>query len=224
MNRPAIVVIAYKIPKSRLRDFLTWNATEITAADAALYLVCESAYTGERGCRLLDAVYPGDMPVFSICKTGNYGIREAADAGRSPILKTDIDVAFDGSLKTILTVNDWTANVPKYLDCPSYERRKQAKGVLPDGQGSICMTAGNWRMLQGYDERFTGWGGDDNEMCARIKELGIRLDDGMNVCHIAHEVNAKWNRENGFNPRNWQVNHNIPQRRIGMQPLWGTGR
>ena len=226
MASPAIVVVAYKIPKTRVRDFVAWNSHEITAAKAYLFVVCEEATADSSEEALwelgMPLACPSPMSIFSLCRAANYGIRCAVEERYSPILKTDIDVVFDGQLQTLLAVDEKTANAPKYLDCPSYAKRREARGILPKGQGSICMTADNWRLLQGYDERFVGWGGDDNEMCARIKERGIRLNDDMKVCHIAHEVNTKWNRE--FNPRNWHNNQKLKIRPVGSQPCWGMGQ
>jgi predicted glycosyltransferase involved in capsule biosynthesis len=37
------------------------------------------------------------------------------------------------------------------------------------------MTSANWIKLEGYDERLEGYGSDDNDMAARIRQAGIEV-------------------------------------------------
>ena len=224
----AIIVTSMRIPTQRVSDYLRWNAEQIRDAGAVLFVVCdqETATIGsdispdDLAIRWL--VYPEILKLFSITRTGNYGIRRAVEEGYEPIMKSDIDVCFLGDLPELLRVDNCRASVPKYGDCASYDARLEPRRVMPDGQGTVCLTAYNWRKVQGYDERFEGWGGDDNELCKRLQELGIAIDGSRSVAHIEHPTpgGVDWHSD-GFNRKNWARNRTLTVRSPGSQPLWG---
>lgn len=224
MVEPAVVIVSYRLPTARLREFVAMNGDKLQQCGAALYVVCDgetrqSALGNDRlaNVRLLE--YPAPLPRFSLAKVANYGIRYAAEHGHGPIVKSDVDVCFGEVLPWLLDISPALAKAPKYFDVPSATELGSVAYVLPDGQGTVAMTADNWRAVQGYDERCWGYGGEDNELCRRLAARGLTVDDSRHVYHIHH--GDKWNRKCGFNPQRGETNISMRPRADDSQPNWG---
>jgi len=229
MPEAAVVVTSYRIPTKRLTDWLAWNS-EYFQWLAGVYLVCDEdtaewAKQADWRMPLVVLPYPVPLQQFSITRTANYGIRRAMEDGCRKIIKTDVDVVFLSGLGEMLEVDNRKAITPRYGDAASYETRNQFRRYMPHGQGTISMTAHNWERLEGYDERCSGWGFDDNEMCQRIAEAGIEIDDAPVVAHIDHGLpkGADWNADS-FNPNLRAINVKLIPRGPRSQPHWGIPR
>jgi hypothetical protein len=229
---PAVVLVHYHIPLTRLIEHCAWNSEQYKNNEITLLVICDED-TAHSACQGLkkDAygfvyrliVYPKPVHLFSLAKTVNFGIRVACDEGFDPILKTDVDVVFRANLRRLLDVDQQRASVPQYGYLPSWNRYLDVPlRIMKEGQGTVCLTKENWHRVQGYDERCKGWGAEDNELCKQLEALNILLDSSEIVAHIAHdgpEGEAKWNRT--FNPDRSQVNRRLPRRQAGAQPAWG---
>jgi hypothetical protein len=223
MPKAAIVLVSYKLPPARLMDWLRWNLMEL-AGCVPVYVVTDPTTDVATVCsrppwwRFL--IYPGKMPVFSLAKTANFGIRRALEDGCETILKCDPDIIFDGALETMLTTPAAGRYVvAKFHNVRSYAERQRPYRDEMATDGCISMTAHAWQAIQGYDERMYGWGFEDTEVCQRAKESGMQQTNAW-VLHVDH---PPWGRASGFNPNRNDANFNMPPRIIGSQPDWGKG-
>jgi len=99
--------------------------------------------------------------------------------------------------------------------------------------GFIGMTTADWLLVGGWDERLTGWGGEDNILKLRRQELGIntlKLTDWPLV-HVAHAA-YPGKRRSGANmrigrtapPRNWLTGRIPIAQAANNLYLWVTAK
>lgn len=101
-----------------------------------------------------------DDPIFSISRARNIG---ALHAGGEFIMFTDADILIDFPISVWVEEN--ATNDEFY-------------SVDPRSDASLCGTAiinkCDFYSVGGYDEAFRGWGGEDTELYARLKNQSIR--------------------------------------------------
>jgi hypothetical protein len=230
---PAAVFVAYRLPEQRLRDHFRWNDAEYRAKGIRVYVVVDRVYDGLPDY-VRQLVYEDEMPVFSLAKTKNRGIRHAIEAGHSPIIATDSDILFPAdALEQAIRTPAGTADVPHYWmaddeSCASYV-------PAPKATGTVTMTADDWRRIH-YHEGCEGYGSDDGILLHAIVKHKLRVDRGKHVWHIAHVAGTPqkefdqakprvdhWGRGDGFNPENFAGNRKFYARPIYESPLWGLG-
>ena len=103
------------------------------------------------------------------------------------IIQTDIDVQFSKQLLeetrnvTVPGVHFWTPLTKEGV-------------IWVTGVGSWnALSTDDWLRVGGFDERFFGWGGEDNDFHRRCRELGIELLIGNNhPVHIDHGKREHW--------------------------------
>lgn len=250
--QPALVFVHYRLPEQRLIDHFEWNADLYRAADARVFVVCdpETAALSVPPCLQPPASslkpvllpYPGPMPIFSLAKTKNFGIRAAIDAGHDPIIATDADIAFPpDAMAELLQVEEGQAVAPVYQMVHTYQTRHRMTGRIQADLaiGTISMRASGWLAVHGYNELMEGYGCDDGEIWARMGNAKIERFRGLGCYHIAHVAGSvqqeahtagdkshgvredHWNRENGFNPRRFRENRKAARRVPWRCAEWG---
>ena len=237
----AVVFVAYRLPEERIRAHLEWNAGIFGAPpELKIYIVTDRTLSFPAGVNCL--VYPRAMPVFSLARTKNYGIRQALDAGAEIIVATDADMAWTGDAwAECRAVGERQCVAPIYHMVDSFSLRHAftPNRVVADlAIGTVAMRASGWRKVCGYNERLEGYGADDGDLWRRIGAAGIRQYRGAAIYHIAHQSGAvqqeahtagdksrgtradHWGRGDGFNPD--QLQNNIRRARQPWQnPDWG---
>lgn len=80
--------------------------------------------------------------------------------------------------------------------------------------GNMGIAAQDYARLNGYDERFQGWGQEDDDLSLRMRRLG------MNVDYILHRTRTYhlWHPPATTKPKSYKEGNNIPylQRRIRL--------
>jgi hypothetical protein len=117
----------------------------------------------------------------------NDALRILIDKGCDIIVQTDIDVEFSKLLfeetrsVTKPGIHFWTPLTKEGI-------------VWKTGVGSWnALCASDWLKTGGFDERFFGWGGEDNDLHRRCRELEITLLTGWNhPAHIDHGKREHW--------------------------------
>jgi len=124
-------------------------------------------------------------------------------------------------------------DIPEFDGRYSWQQWMQAPLRHYGTGGFIGMTTADWCRVGGWDERLTGWGGEDNILKKRRQELGIntlKLTDWPLV-HVAHQP-YPGDRRSGANmrigrtapPRNWLTARiPIPQAANNLY-LWVTAQ
>lgn len=215
----AVVFVHYKIPEKRLREHFAWNESEYLAAGTKVFVVADRQYDVPEYARCL--VYPGEMPVFNLALTSNFGIRHAITAGHDVIVKTDADMVFDGGLGWMFGVKSHSARIPMYRMASSYKDREQGYVDAPNATGTICMRSECWQAAH-FNEECVGYGCDDGILMRQIKRCGYSVERAKAIYHIAHiegtpqkefdRQNPRidhWNRDSGFNPENFVNNRQL---------------
>lgn len=165
----AVVAVHYRVPESRLREFFSWNDAAFRAAGARVIIVSDVPRDGLPEYAET-VVFPVPLKMFSISRTANFGIRRAIDQGAGVVLKTDIDCVLD-TLHALVTAVDGEAAWSPYRMVADLEDRGK---VWNSARGTVCLTAGDWQRLNGYDERMSGYGVDDGDLRSRARHAGIR--------------------------------------------------
>lgn len=185
----------------------------------------------EVASRLLVATigYPKPMPIFSLSKTKNFGLRLALELGCDPIAVTDVDFAWTPeAFHTCRNVQPGRAIVPYVRMVRTYDTREQdaldPKSLDKGMTSTVGMRAADWRRVC-YDETYVGYGGEDGKLVRDIQLLGIQVDRSPIMHHIAHDPSASqvnipghgradcWGRDTGFNPDNFALNRNLIDRK-----------
>lgn len=212
--RPAVVFVSYKIPTQRLDEHFRWNDSLYRHSNTRVYVVTDRPYDVPDYAECL--VYSESMPVFSLTKTRNFGIRTAIKRSHDLITCSDVDIAFaPEAWERGLAVDDLSAAMPVYLMADNFPERRFKHIRAENATGTVTMTAANWKHLE-YDERCTGYGCDDGILRSDIGHAGLRIDRQGVAYHIAHQSGSpqeefqgrrdQWNRESGFNPENFTGN------------------
>lgn len=223
-KRIGVVVVHYhKVPMKRLTDHFKWNGTIYKNFNACVYVVTEKEKEVPHYARCiivpLEKLPKRDgKPIFSLSLTKNQGIRTAIEDGCSPIIATDIDLAFsEEAFLACAHAKIGMGAAPVYLMAKTYEQRSENDPKDFGMTGTISLSLDDWRRLP-YNENFVGYGGEDGELMRRIAAAGIRMNRQITVWHIAHDPKAPqknipgkgredcWGRKDGFNPENYTQN------------------
>jgi hypothetical protein len=219
---PAVVFVHYNMPEQRLRDHFAWNDAVYRSSGAAVYVVTDRDRNVPEYATCV--LFPGEqLPlvdgkrVFSLSATKNCGIAKAIADGHSPVISTDVDVAFPGDTWQQLAIADHRrAYVPVYRMRTWPDREDAQDHDDPGCTGTVSMTAARWRMIH-YNERMIGYGGEDGCLLRDMRSH-VRVIRDKQVWHIAHTpgVNPRnvpgkgrdgcWGRDSGFNPDNFENN------------------
>jgi len=225
----AIVITHYKMPHMRAAHFGSWNHKIIFDYLPAVFVVTDSPHLAVSRSSVLQ--YPGEMEIFSLAKTSNFGIRTAILEGFDIIIKTDVDcVISDNLFQQMISIDEKEAVCPIYHMAESYGTRESNKSKpWRASKGTFAMHRSAWEKVRGYDERMHGYGIEDGDLFDRVHRAGVKIlrFGQFPIYHIAHDNNqAKnsrgcWNRKNGFNPK--KHNHNTAIRRLHnwCDPYWG---
>ena len=118
----------------------------------------------------------------------NDGIRHLLSMDCDIIVQTDLDIDFKRSIveetrsKTVSGTHFWNPFIK------DGRIRKTAKGSWN------ALTAKDWIMVGGYDERFFGWGREDDELHMRCKSYGLNTVVGKEyLFHRPHPPRRNWN-------------------------------
>ncbi len=238
MPTPAVVFVHYgPVPDERLADHWRWNDAAYRAEGVRVYVVADRPHAAPDYAEVL--TYPKRLHVFNLAATKNYGIRTAIERdGRSPVVATDVDIAFPPDvLADLVRVGVRAAAVPLYRMASSYETRDIEWVDAPRATGTVAMDALDWWRVH-YHEGCEGYGCDDGILLEAIARDGIRIDRSGHVDHIAHaagtpqrEFDRKtpridhWGRAEGFNPENFRRNRRLHKPRCAyVDPEWGTAK
>lgn len=236
----AVVFVAYRLPEARIADHLGWNAGIYGAAATTKIYIVTDRHLALSSAECL--VYPQPMPIFSLARTKNYGIRQALDHGAEMVVATDADMVWTpDAWAECQAVGEGQAVGPVYHMVDSHAERHALtpNRVMAElAIGTVAMRATGWHKVCGYNERLAGYGADDGDLWRRIGAVGIRQYRGAAIYHIAHQGAAiqqeahtagdksrgvrsdHWGRGDGFNPD--QLQHNIRLSRQGWSnPEWG---
>ena len=139
-----------------------------------------------------------DMPDFTRSKCRNQGILSQILLGKcSVIVCVDVDMLIPPDLVayTLANVQDGKA---LWAKCRNLELKQEDKLTWTDwlklpvresGTGSwVAMTTSDWLKTGGWDERLTGYGGEDDALVIRRKEKGIetRVTCDFPLMHVNH--------------------------------------
>lgn len=220
-----VVVSAWEIPDRRVSDFVSWNEAAFAETDTHCVIVRDSARQNIESQYVTQIVYPGDLEIFSLSKTSNYGIRLC---GSGVICKTDIDCIINSELLKCMA-----ALVPGRALCPIYKMATCADDPNPQrwaaSRGTFAAHYDDWAAVTGYDERMSGYGIEDGDLFARMEKAGVKISRGAYVMHVAHDAAATqrgargdlWNSE-GVNPRRHSENKAICRSGKWKNQGWGT--
>lgn len=233
----AVVATWYRLPQKRLRDFLSWNDRVFRAFGVRVWIVSDCEIGGLPS-HVNVLPYLIEMPMFSLGRTSNYGIRSAIDSGAGVVIKTDVDVMIPPeTMQRLLAVPERAAAFPVYRMAQSAAEAtaRPEMAIRWEGtRGTVAMRSECWRELCGYDERMAGYGPEDGALEDRCLRAGLklsRLEEGTTapVYHIAHEEGSPqrrdrrtdhWNR-GGINPENREQINELRARADWRDPEWG---
>ena len=230
------VIVAYRIPASRVEEHFRYNSALYAAHNIRQLLIVEKPYPAEIVGTTRQIVYPGKMERFNLPLCKNFGIRIAAESGGRVIIAEDIDVVFEEStLQECLSVLPGHAIVPVYRMIQTLENH--GKEVLaPAATGVVSQLVDDWRAAH-YNEKSYGYGGDDTLLLSTIRHTGRKIIRAKgNLWHLAHipgtpqkEFDSKnpridhWGRKDGFHPEAFKENNVLlrSSHLIDKNPKWG---
>ena len=192
---PAVVIVSYRIPEVRLRDFFRWNDATFRRDNATVYAVTDREYDVPDYGRCV--IYPEELlpkldgePKFSLAKTKNRGLKTAMLDGHHVVICSDVDIWFPPQTwDRLAAVPPGMAMVPIYMMAMSWERRHQDCHQDRGATGTIAMQAQHWQEIH-YDPRYIGYGAEDGKIMQDIRGTGLEINRTMTVYHIAHERGA----------------------------------
>jgi len=217
---------SYRIPEHRLRDHFAWNerfyrdcvrvfAVTDREYDVPSFATC--VLFPEERLPVIDGI-----PRFATTRCRNAGIRAAMDANCNPIIVTDVDIAFEAmawnAMKNVIWNDFHVAEIPfcRMSTTSNWSNRHSANFVFAKkATGTISMRAIDWGKVS-YCEEQWAYGCDDGLIMTRIEAAEIEIRRNGYIFHMAHTDGANqvefegrsdhWNRDNGFNPENFQYN------------------
>jgi hypothetical protein len=223
-----IVFVAYKIPLARLAEHFAWNDKNYRAAAADVLAVVDPGtylQLGMQSCHILPIyarvfAYPNPLPVFSLAKTANYGIRKAVLTGDT-VIKTDVDCFFtEPLLNAFAGLQAGRGIAPVYRMVPTIEVALSGQGApWPASRGTIGLVAADWQKLCGYNENFAGYGCEDGDLWDRAMKAGIKFSRPAGLFHVAPPAGRYWNRA-GENPENHAENNKF-RGKLWNNENWG---
>lgn len=191
--RLALIVCAYRIEDSYIKNFINMNRDNFINQDLCLKIISDRSLDLDIDFNNEVLVYPFIQNVFNFSKTINYGIRRSLDS--EIIVKTDIDIYFSRDLINYILKNINQSNgilgVCGHLKSSfknsdleywnNYKKTPNAKGAC------LALSSENWNQLQGYNENLYGWGSEDSDMFNRAKKrLNMIISDQYPLYHIKH--------------------------------------
>lgn len=193
-----ILATHYRLPTTRLVEFLYWNNRTFRDAGARVVIVSNDYYPSlGKLFRLPIVVYqfPYELDPFSLTRCSNFGLRKI---GQGIIVKTDIDCFFPSdTLAEIAAVKPGESLYYKYHMAKTIYDIGTAK-LWTAGSGTVAMHWEDWDSVGGYDQRLEGYCSDDADIVARAP--CPRQGSGR-VYHIDPPGARFWNRET-INPLN----------------------
>lgn len=235
LDRPVqqvgVVFVSYRVPEYRLQNHFRWNALFYDQPGVCVFVVTDREYElpDYAECVIFPEsrlpIHKGQR-IFALTRTKNAGVRAAIEAGCDPIICSDLDICFEREAwRAAVAVTDENAAVPLYRMSESahYDTRAEAFVEAPLAEGTVTMSAANWKRCH-FNERQKGYGGDDGTLIRTIADADppIHIERGGYVYHMAHRHGANqtefegradhWNRDNGFNPENFKRNARFGQR------------
>jgi GT2 family glycosyltransferase len=124
------------------------------------------------------------------------GLSQRVIAGQLPVWRWSAARWLAGSARELLTAHREAARPGLLL--PVRDRRRpwregQPEFVPPfDGYGFVLgVERDEFERVNGFDTRFTGWGGEDEDIAARLRHAGLRCGwpgPGATVLHLWHPV------------------------------------
>jgi hypothetical protein len=180
-------------------------------------------------------------PAFNICKAYNAGVRAGS---REALALFDGDVFFHprtlrfaadalldgrgGAIVPVVRSNHgpthamFTASVYQATSDEAWETLSGGKGWQRDADGNAVFPRHLYERLQGYDERYHGWGCADNDIVARFRyDYGTvdLIDRGCpKSYHMAHKTRPSC--ESDFTKRNRGI-ISTPQGTVRNGEVWG---
>lgn len=224
----AVVTTHYRLPESRLREWAEWNGRAFALLGVRAFVVSD-VQRDVPGLTVLP--YPEPLAEFSICRTSNFGIRQALDSGAQVVVKTDIDCVLPQEfLASAAMLQEGRGLCPRYwMASEASPAGLEAAKRSPHLIGTLALTAADWHKISGYRETMTGYGFDDADARQRARQAGVRVPLGSlpRVYHVAHvpgaspRKDAKWNRAEGFNPFR-RENNREARHGVWSNPGWGS--
>jgi len=159
---------------------------------------------------------PGDRRMRLVrLEASTWSLSEAINAGvllarNDLIAKTDADILIDPAALPAFAMEarriglgDGGLLLTQAIDlpprlAPAAARDLLAAGAALDGvlrpkwgQGGLTLfRRADWAAIGGFDTRFTGWGGEDNDFAERFRQSGRRVEwiprDQVRIYHLAH--------------------------------------
>ncbi len=179
--------------KNRLQPLLTVLPTWL-ATDADEILIVD--WSSERhiaehlqsfGDNRLKIIRIQNEPVFHPAIVWNYTIRNAKHAH---ILKVDGDIFLSGN---------FFVNLPAPNTFKTGDYKITGKGTM----GTILFTKTLFESVNGYNERFRGWGTEDRDLYARLAKRGFMrvYFEKSRIRHLDHADDSRLNNRTTHNLR-----------------------
>ena len=207
-----VVVTAWRVPDKRIADFVNWNRSAFRDTGTNCLIVTDRELDLPDGFEY--AIYPKPMEIFNLSACSNFGLKQIADG---VICKTDIDCFFTRPLlEAMRTPVVGLAIAPIYimaLDITGRQGRPWGASI-----GTIALHWWDWKRVGGYNEKMQGYGVEDGDFYCRAVDLGVQIDRGHTIIHVAHDPSVPfnavsprhradcWGRATGVNPRNHKAN------------------
>jgi predicted glycosyltransferase involved in capsule biosynthesis len=187
----SIVAAAYGIDDITIRNFIDYNrlvffefsVDVIIISDRKIELNCQNAtcYT-----------YPiKQTPFLYKTKILNYGIRKTTK--RDIVFTIDIDLVMKREFFTRATevIKDGTGCyylVRMVGNIKDIDKDMKDLPHMGGGYGTVGMTYNDWDKIDGYNEEFYGWGGEDWDVCKRSEKVisMLRCED-YPIYHLSHK-------------------------------------
>lgn len=148
-------------------------------------------------------IFIDDNPLIgtlNLSRVRNRLIRRAMQNNQyDTVAVVDVDCVFSSETlhcthASISSGNDVVNIAP--FDIDSIDSKWAGQRRLTGYGGYMAMTPESWRTVGGYDERFYGWGGEDDEMWRRISEVGLSKSRlALPLAHVKHEQRPALGRE-----------------------------
>jgi len=216
-----LVFSAVGLPDEAVERWISLNKRVLTLVHAAVVTDTEKSFPGLR------TVNVASEERFDIGRLNNRAIRTSEC---NVVVKTDVDIVFSLELIQYLWtfVSPGTGVVAK---CSNIDLDRLGTvewcntQIRSAGRGAcFALFRSDWERLYGYDERFIGWGGDDDDMYRRAsRALKMIQTAQYPLWHINHPKRiddrfpncGKMNLETPKNEGDW---HDHP-----LAYCWGSG-
>lgn len=183
----AVAVAAYGISPD---DFIRRNTRVFEKREIQLSVSCEKVPDATHPSWVHFYEMPGKMTIFNHSATVNYAIRKAIEELKCDVvIQTCIDILFTSEcLQNVEdVVDDDTGIDNNYSMVESEDKLVYEKLINVSHAGCMALTARNWFLLHGWNERMYGWGWDDTDFAERAGKLvHLIAVDNVPLYHINH--------------------------------------